>query len=254
MTITDGKDYYFQGFGDTISNYSGRHYATGRPGDIQGNLIIDNLNDLKIGDFYELDYYQNGYTEWGYKCKKIIPSEEDLKQYNNHRKYVEEVAKNGGAFLKDLLEYSRETIIKRGKEDLDILLSPEQISKLVEKFIFSIITYGVSGSGAEGIVFFQRQMGRNNLFDEEGMNYRNLFGFDESPFMKSEYPSCVPADISSKIYVDGKAGDPKNGGSRFIAACGDMRCTVNIDQDGVTVVPYIPGSLKEALEAKIKKH
>ena len=225
----------------------------GRPGDIAGNLIIDNLNDLKIGDFYELDYYQNGLTDWGYKCKKITLSEEDLRQYNNHKKYIEEVAKNGGAFLKDLLEYSRETIIKRGKTEFDILLSPEEIEKIVEKFVFSVRTYGVSGSGGEGVIFFQRQMGTNNYFGEERMNYRDLFGVDESPFMRSEYPSCVPEDISSKIYVDGRAGDPKNNGSGFIAVCGDMKCTVKINQDGVNVVPYTPGSFKKAITAKKKK-
>ena len=257
ITKKDGNQYYFRYY-DRESNAPGHMATLGEP-DWGSRLIVEDNQELQVGDFVEIHYFENYDHTFGFTCKKKEPTEQEIALNENHQKYLDAVAKNAGLFFKDVLTFGKEKIEKE-EEKFDILLSDEEINNLIEKYIYSIKVYGIAGGFGSRMFGFSLQLRENNSFDKERRDYNKLLGVDIAPFIRRVLPSPLPEKYSSEIRFSGSAGayNPK---AKYFASVhfsfeyGDSMFRIDNSKAGLSIVPYEEGSFqKEMAKLENKKN
>lgn len=268
VTRKDGEHIYIRHYGDSISTSAGIDADKGE------YKIIGEDKNIEVGDFVSSVYYQNDYEHffnnrygnYGHEIEKIEPTEEDIKANELHQKYLDEVAKNGEAFYRDLLYGSKEIFetdpnpwrtLKLKTMELPksepIVLSDEKIEEFLEKYVYSIKTYGINGGSGSLAFGMELQLGSNNHF-EEGERYNDYFG-STSNFGPRYLPSCVSDDYNEHGSWSGGIGSTKYGRrDSYTAGCyGVNMFRVTIDKEEVKTTPYVPGTLNKVKDLKLKE-
>ena len=248
VTKIKGNDYYFRSFGSSIGNTPGDSATVGRS---QGNLVFDSDEPLKVGDYAEITYYENSWSDFGFHCHKIIPTEEDVKENELYREYLNEIAKNAGAFFKDILMYSKEKIMEAGPTEKDLVYGDIKIANLVKKLVVSILTYGLSSNQGDGLFWFYCQLSQNNSFDSF-VKYDKVLGLKTIFYDYDDPPTCVPKKYSDEINVRIRtsAWDEWNP-QKFEIEYGDYSFCVKKLKDRIDVKPYTPGDFKNAMQETV---
>lgn len=247
VTKIQDNEYYFRSFGDFMGNVPGTVATVGRN---QGNLIFDTPEPLKVGDYAEITYYDNGWSDFGYHCHKITPTKEDIKENKLYHEYLNEIAKNAGAFFRDVLKYSKEKILEVGPTKDDLVYGDIKIENLVGKLITSILTYGLSFNHGHGLFWFCSQLSENNLFDSF-VHYYKVLGLKTSFYDVDNYPSCVPKKYSDSISVYiSTAWDEWNPQS-FEMRYGDNYFSIKKLKDRIDVDPYVPGDFQQKMQETV---
>jgi len=254
ITKKEDNQYYFRSY-DRGYNTPGHTATVGVTG-FNTRLIIEDNQELNVGDFVEIHYFENPGHIFGFTCKKKTPTEKDIELNNNYQRYLDAVAKNSGLFLKDVLTFGKEKI-ENTEDKYNILLSDEEINNLIEKYIYSIKVYGIAGGIGRGMFGISLQLKENNLFDKERCDYDKLLGIDIDPFFKRILPSPLPEEYSSKIEISASAGaynpNYKNDRVHFIFEYGDRMFRIDSSKSGLSIVPYVEGSFQEEM-AKLENN
>ena len=245
VTRKEDNKLYIRYYGSSIND------GGGTAGKVGETLFFDDDTDINIGDFVSTQEIEpNSLRYCGYYCKKIEPSKEDIESNDNLQKYLNEIAKHGGEFFKDIILASQAEFKKEKKSDsMHIILDEEKISTLIEKYKTSIQTMGVNGGSGSAAFGLQCQLGINNLFDKDRIAYQNIIGVDTAPFMKMVLPSCLSKDyLSDDIRWLGNVGNPSgllgNGSNYTISFSRENLLRISISKQGVSVPqPYIPRSV-----------
>lgn len=245
VTRKEDNKLYIRYYGSSI--YDGG----GTAGKVGETLFFDDDTDINIGDFVSTQEIEpNSPRYYGYYCKKIEPSEEDIKNNDNLQKYLDEIAQHGGEFFKDIILASQDEFKKEKDVDpMHIILDEEEISTLIEKYKTSIQTMGVNGGSGSAAFGLQCQLGINNRFDKDRIAYQDIIGVDTAPLMKMVLPSCLSKDyLSNDIRWLGNVGNPfgllGNGSNYIISFSRQNLLRISISEQGVSVPqPYIPGSV-----------
>ena len=251
VTRKEDNKLYIRYYGSSI--YDGG----GTAGKVGETLFFDDDTDINIGDFVSTQEIEpNSPRYYGYYCKKIEPSKEDIESNDNLQKYLNEIAQHGGDFFKDIIFASQAKFKKeKNSNPMHIILDEKEISTLIEKYKTSIQTMGVYGGSGSAAFGLQCQLGINNLFDKDRIAYQNIIGVDTAPpRMKMVLPSCLSKDyLSDDIQWIGDVGNPSglhgNGSNYIISFSKQNLLRISISEQGVSVPqPYIPGSVIDLVE------
>ena len=248
VTKTNGDKYYFRRFGRKIGNTPGDSATIGLN---QGNLVLDNDETLKVGDYAEITYYENSWSDFGFHCRKITPTEEDIRENELYQEYLNEIAKNAGAFFEDILMYSKEKMQEEGPTENDLVYGDIKIQNLVKRLVKSILTYGLNSNRGKGLFWFYCQLSQNNLFDSF-VNYAKELGLKTVFYDYDNPASCVLKKYSDAIEVSisANAWDEWNP-QMFEINYGDHSFRVKKLKDRIDVEPYVSGDFKVAMQETV---